>query len=62
MTEAFDKMNITIPMAEDYEKWLKETGFESVELKIMKRPMNDWPKDPRMKEIGKVNQIEIASA
>ncbi|KAK4495484.1 hypothetical protein PRZ48_013816 [Zasmidium cellare] len=54
MHEAFAKMGVTIPMAEDYEKWLSDAGFENVQTRIMRRPMNDWPKDPRMKEIGRV--------
>lgn len=57
MHEAFRKMGVTIPMAEDYERWLGEVGFEGVTTRIMKRPMNDWPKDPRMKEIGRVSSF-----
>lgn len=32
---------------------LETAGFEHIHTKIMKRPTNDWPKDPKMKEIGR---------
>jgi hypothetical protein len=34
---------------------MEEVGFVDVEERILKRPTNDWPKDPRMKEIGRVS-------
>ena len=34
---------------------MEDAGFENVELRVVKRPMNDWPKDPKMKEIGRVS-------
>lgn len=53
MEDAFGKIGASPPMAEDYERWMRETGFENVHMHIFKRPMNDWPKDPKMKEIGR---------
>ncbi|KAI5357521.1 Putative S-adenosyl-L-methionine-dependent methyltransferase [Septoria linicola] len=53
MAEAFAKMGRQAPTAEQYKQWLEDTGFENVHSEIIKRPTNDWPKDPNMKEIGK---------
>ncbi|KAK3675479.1 hypothetical protein LTR78_004562 [Recurvomyces mirabilis] len=41
-----------IPVAQ-YKTQLEDAGFECVTYVEMKRPTNDWPKNPRMKEIGK---------
>ena len=53
MIEAFGKMGKEEPDGEQYKKWLEDTGFEDVHLEIIKRPSNDWPKHPKMKEIGR---------
>ena len=52
--EAFAKMGKRMPPASDYEPLLKESGFVNIKTQIMKRPTNDWPRDPRMKDIGRV--------
>lgn len=54
LCEAFDKIGKPIIPASNYEPLLKETGFVNVRSQIVKRPTNDWPRDPRMKEIGRV--------
>ena len=54
--EACGKFGRIIPKADQYKKWLEEAGFVDVEQRIIKRPTNDWPKDPKMKEIGRVSQ------
>ena len=54
--EAFAKMGAVVPTAEKYEEWLKDAGYENVHLEIIKRPTNDWPKDPKWKEIGRVSE------
>ena len=33
----------------------ENAGFVDVQVKELKRPSNDWPKDKRMKEIGRVS-------
>lgn len=33
---------------------VKDAGFTNIDWRIIKRPTNDWPRDPRMKEIGAV--------
>jgi hypothetical protein len=53
MTEAFAKMGRAAPTGERYKQFLEDAGFENVSLHILKRPHNDWPKDPKWKEIGR---------
>lgn len=56
MYEAFAKMGAVVPTAEKYKEWLQDAGYENVQLEIIKRPSNDWPKDPKWKEIGRVSK------
>ncbi|RMX81812.1 hypothetical protein D0869_06528 [Hortaea werneckii] len=51
--EAFAKMGRPFPRVEEYKRYMEDAGFKNVEFQIMKRPNNDWPRDPRWKEIGK---------
>jgi ubiquinone/menaquinone biosynthesis C-methylase UbiE len=53
MIEAFQKIGRHEPDGEEYKRILERTGFEDVHLETIKRPSNDWPRDPKMKEIGK---------
>lgn len=55
LIEAFAKIGKPILHVDEYEPLLKETGFVNVQSQIMKRPTNDWPRDPKMKEIGRVS-------
>ncbi len=32
---------------------MEETGFRDVQERFLKSSTNDWPRDPRMKEIGR---------
>lgn len=57
LCEAFEKIGKPIIPVRDYEPLLKETGFVNVRSRIMKRPTNDWPRDPRMKDIGRVRHF-----
>ena len=47
--------------AANYKQWLEEAGFEDVQQFIFKWPINTWPKDPRMKEIGGLNLVNCSS-
>ena len=61
MEEASAKIGHLVPKVEQHKKWMEEVGFVDVEERILKRPTNDWPKDPRMKEIGRVS-VAVSSA
>ena len=37
--------------------WMKETGYVDVEERIIKIPMNQWPRDPRLKNVGSWTEL-----
>lgn len=55
LTSAFDKIGRPWPKGPDLKTLFENAGFVDVQVKVLKRPTNDWPKDQRMKEIGKVS-------
>jgi ubiquinone/menaquinone biosynthesis C-methylase UbiE len=52
--EAFERMGRPFLRIGKFKEYLEEAGFVNVHSEMVKRPTNDWPKDPRWKEIGKV--------
>ncbi|RJE21094.1 Methyltransferase [Aspergillus sclerotialis] len=47
-----------------YKQWLIEAGFKNVKeevykLFVTKIPLNPWPKDPKLKEIGRYQQVNM---
>ena len=57
LSEAFAKLSKPIVPVDNFEVLLKQAGFANVNCQIMKRPINDWPKNPKMKEIGRVSSV-----
>ncbi|KAK5080079.1 hypothetical protein LTR70_008957 [Exophiala xenobiotica] len=53
MSSAFDKIGRPWPKGPDLKTLFENAGFVDVQVKELKRPCNDWPKDKRMKEIGR---------
>lgn len=49
------------PMGSDvsdhYVTWMREAGFVDVEQRMFMWPINAWPKDPYMKQLGRWNQL-----
>ena len=43
--------------ARRYKEWMLGAGFENVVQHVFKWPLNTWPKDPEMKELGQWNMI-----
>ena len=54
LSAAFQKINRPWPKGPELKQLFEEAGFVNVQMKELKRPTNDWPKDKHMKEIGKV--------
>lgn len=57
MQEAYTRSGRPLIECERYPILLTEAGFEDVKWIPIKRPTNDWPKDPKMKEIGRVSSL-----
>ncbi|KAK4635790.1 Methyltransferase pytC [Fulvia fulva] len=59
LEEAFAKIGKPIPKIDEFPKLLEGAGFVDVVSEMKKRPVNDWPKDPRMKEIGRYSCLNF---
>lgn len=57
MQEAFTRSGRPIIPCEQYLELLAEAGFEDIQYVIHKRPTNDWPRDEKTKEIGRVGRF-----
>jgi hypothetical protein len=44
------------------EKWLGDVGFEAIETTEKIMPLGPWPKDEKLKEIGKYYQVMVLDA
>ncbi|KAI9930350.1 hypothetical protein ASPWEDRAFT_50672 [Aspergillus wentii DTO 134E9] len=42
--------------------WMREAGFVNVTDDVYKCPVGSWPKNPRLKEIGRVGKVSIIEA
>jgi SAM-dependent methyltransferase len=52
-----DKMGRDPGWARQYKEWMLAAGFENVVQLEFKWPQNPWPKDPKMKELGRWNMV-----
>ncbi|KAF2092084.1 S-adenosyl-L-methionine-dependent methyltransferase [Saccharata proteae CBS 121410] len=53
LVEAFAKLGRPWPKGDELKTMVEGAGFVEVQLRELKRPTNDWPKDKKMKEIGR---------
>ncbi|KAL6415184.1 hypothetical protein AUP68_01730 [Ilyonectria robusta] len=51
---ASDAMDRPVVLAATLRKIYEEVGFVDIQERIFKMPMNGWPKDERLKELGKM--------
>lgn len=52
LIEAANKNGRPFQDTKTYKPLMEEIGFDHVEETLHKWPLNTWPKDPRMKELG----------
>lgn len=55
LDEAFKKINRPWFTGPELKDLFEAAGFVNVQVQLLKRPNNDWPKDPKMKEMGRVS-------
>ena len=53
IVEAAARYNRPIPRYDEYYDWFVKAGFVDVQQVVLKCPTNPWPKDKRLKEVGK---------
>lgn len=49
-------------VAHMHKQWMIEAGFEAVDEDIHKLPIGSWPKDPRLKAIGRIERVQVMEA
>lgn len=45
-----------------HRQWMIDAGFVDVAEDIHKLPIGSWPKDPKLKEIGRINRVQVLEA
>jgi hypothetical protein len=55
--EASEKYGKPVPVHSQYKKWIEEAGFVDVKEYFFKIPVNTWPKNKQLKEVGKYQLI-----
>ena len=55
--DAAVKYNRPLPHHSEYVRWFERAGFVDVKRIYLKSPTNPWPKDPKLKEVGKFQLI-----
>ena len=57
LCESSEQYGKPVPSHTDYKAWFEEEGFVDVKETFFKIPVNTWPKDKRLKEVGKYQLI-----
>jgi hypothetical protein len=52
VVKAFEVISRGVKEAENHAERLTTAGFEEVHNEIYKWPINPWPKDPKLKQLG----------
>lgn len=60
--EASAKFGKPMTSVPEWKDKMINAGFEDVVAKVVKVPMSPWPKDPKLKEIGRYMQAEQLQA
>jgi SAM-dependent methyltransferase len=53
MIEASRKIKKAFNDPYKYRQWMEEAGFDNVEESVSPVPLNSWPEDPKLKEVGR---------
>ncbi|GKT60197.1 methyltransferase domain-containing protein [Colletotrichum tofieldiae] len=59
MVEAGDKIGRSIESPAKYTKAMDDAGFVDITVKKYIWPLNSWPKDKKLKEIGKWHNVNL---
>ncbi|KAF4446728.1 hypothetical protein F53441_9661 [Fusarium austroafricanum] len=60
IAEGAAKFGKPLDGAPKWKKEMEDAGFVDVEQKVLKVPIGSWPKDPKLKEIGKFQAVQEA--
>ena len=59
LEKASDLSGRTLRATQKYKDWMIEAGFEEVTVVKRKWPLNPWPNDRKLKELGAWNQVNM---
>lgn len=59
LQDAGAKFGKPLDSAKNHKQWLTDAGFKNVRQEVFKVPNNPWAKDPKMKELGRFQQVNI---
>lgn len=57
LCEASAIYNRPIPYHHEYFAWFEKAGFVDVKQILLKSPTNPWPKDKKLKEVGRYQML-----
>ena len=60
MMEASQQYNRPVPEYKAYREWMEEAGFVDIQEYFLKRPINTWPKNKQLKEIGRAQLMNYS--
>ena len=55
--EASASYNRPVPCYHEYFAWFEKAGFVDVKQVLLKSPTNSWPKDKKLKEVGRYQML-----
>ncbi|KAI9803870.1 MAG: hypothetical protein M1825_001750 [Sarcosagium campestre] len=56
---AFMKLGRPLRTANKIKRWMQEAGFVDVHEEVFRVPINSWPREQRLKDIGKFNLLSL---
>jgi len=55
--EAAERYGKPVPVHSEYRQWIEDAGFVDIKEYFFKIPVNTWPKNKQLKEVGKYQLI-----
>jgi hypothetical protein len=62
LRDAGERAGRPVDIAPQLKAWLEEAGFEDVTETVYPVPLGPWPKDRKLKEIGKYQYLHVPEA
>ncbi|KAF2753913.1 S-adenosyl-L-methionine-dependent methyltransferase [Pseudovirgaria hyperparasitica] len=59
MVEGARKMGRPVDQSPNYRRWMQEIGFVDIQEQRYVWPTNCWPRDPKLKELGKWSLVNL---
>ena len=57
--EAAKTIGMSLTIIDEMKGYIEEAGFEDVVLKEYRWPVGTWSEDPKLKELGRWNQVHL---